>query len=100
MCACLCVRARVCVSSIVSVWWLATESRWQARILNTPVSTGEVNTQRHAAAHNYEPVQGKEAKKKTKKKKKKKKTKQSIRWIKTKQYSMQQFMDTFKCSVW
>ena len=73
MCACLCVRARVCVSSIVSVWWLATESRWQARILNTPVSTGEVNTQRHAAAHNYEPVQGKEAKKKTKKKKKEKK---------------------------
>lgn len=64
VCVSVCVRARVCVSSVVSVWWLATESRWQARILNTLVSTGEVNTQTHAAAHNYEPVQGKEAEKK------------------------------------
>lgn len=44
------------------MWWLVTESLCQTGILNTLVSTGEVNTQAHAAAHNYQPVQGKREK--------------------------------------
>lgn len=63
------------------MWWLATESKYQTRILNTLVSTGEVNTQTHAAAHNYEPIQGKREKKWTRiKSKRRKKAARNFSW--------------------